>query len=60
MTDKKWRGISVPREILSRVEDFVEKSPKYQTPTEFARHALIEKLEREDLEVCTSKIAVEG
>ena len=48
MTTKKWRQVSVPKETMKRVDDFVENSPKYQSSSEFVRHAVVNQLLREE------------
>lgn len=51
MATTEWGGISIPQALKKEVDEFVRHSNKYQSTSEFARHAIAEKLAREKVAV---------
>ncbi len=43
----KYQGISLEKELLDSVKDHVEIDRRYKNVTEFIRHAIVEKLDKQ-------------
>lgn len=44
----KYRGISLPEPLIDRIRKFIDDHPGlgYTSPTDFVKHATVEKLEK--------------
>ena len=54
-TPVKYRSLSLPVEFLEIIDEFIKNNQRYRSIAEFARIAMIEKMEREPEKIKKSK-----
>lgn len=47
MTDSQLKAARLPKNVAERIDTFVETTERYNSRSDFAKHACIEKLEQE-------------